>query len=102
MSTILLLDYTSDTGLYYYKTYVPVARLSSFRLLIALANCNRWPIESFDLDSAFLNSVLSNDEVVYLKQPAEFSEADLKQYVFRLVKALYRLKQEAKSWYDTL
>ena len=46
--------------------------------------------------------MLGDNEVVYLEQPVDFSKADPKQYVFRLVKALYRLKQGAKSWYDTL
>ena len=94
--------FTQIHGVDYYETYAPVARLASFRLLIALANRNCWPIESFDFDSAFLNSVLGEDEVVYLEQPVDFSEADPKRYVFRLVKALYGLKQGAKSWYDAL
>lgn len=94
--------FTQIHGVDYYETYAPVARLSSFQLLIALANRNEWPIESFDFDSTFLNSVLGDNEVVYLEQPADFSEADPKRYVFRLVKALYGLKQGAKSWYDAL
>jgi len=67
-----------------------------------VANRNKWPVDTFDFDSAFLNSVLSDDEVVYLEQPKDFIEDDPKVYVLRLHKALYGLKQGAKNWYDAL
>jgi len=89
-------------GINYYETYAPVARLASFRFLIAIANCNGWPLDSFDFDSAYLNSVLGDDEIVYLEQPKDYAQKDAKRYIFRLVKALYGLKQGAKSWYDSL
>jgi len=67
-----------------------------------MANCEGWPINCFDFDSAFLNSTLSDNEVIYLKQPKDFAEGDPKRRVFRLHKVLYRLKQGAKNWYDML
>ena len=94
--------FTQIHGIDYYETYAPVARLASFRLLIAMANRNNWPLESFDFDSAYLNSVLSDDEVIYLEQPKEYSRGDPKKYVFRLHKALYGLKQGARNWYETM
>ena len=48
-------------GVNYYENYTPVARLASFQLLIAMANRSGWPLDSFDFDSAYLNSVLSDD-----------------------------------------
>ncbi len=65
--------FTQIHGIDFYETYAPVARLSSFRLLIALANRNGWPLDCFDFDSAFLNSELADDEVIYLEQPARIS-----------------------------
>ena len=59
-------------------------------------------MDSFDFDSAYLNSVLSDDEKIYLEQPAEYSSGDRKKFVFRLHKALYGLKQGAKNWYEAL
>ena len=73
--------FTQIHGINFYETYVPVARLASFRLLLAMANRNKWPVNTFDFDSAFLNSVLSDDEVVYLEQPKDFIEDDPKVYV---------------------
>jgi Reverse transcriptase (RNA-dependent DNA polymerase) len=94
--------FTQIYGVDFYETYAPVARLSSFRLLLAMANRNGWPADSFDFDSAYLNSILSDDEVIYLEQPAEYTKGNAKGYVFRLRKALYGLKQGARSWYETL
>ena len=60
----------------YYETYAPVARLASFRLLLALAAHKGWPIDAFDFDSAYLNSVLDEGEVIYLEQPPGYETAD--------------------------
>src|SRR5580765_1363923 len=93
--------FTQVYGVDYYETYAPVARLASFRMLLAMANRNRWPADSFDFDSAYLNSVLSDDEVVYLEQPPDFPVGDPRK-VLRLHKALYGLKQGARHWYKAL
>jgi len=89
-------------GVDYHKTYAPVACLASFHFLIAIANRNRWPLDSFDFNSTYLNSVLGEDKVVYLEQLRDYPQKNLKHYVFHFVKALYGLKQAAKSWYDSL
>ena len=82
--------------------YAPVARLTSFRLLLALAARNGWAVDNFNFDSAYLNSKLGNDEVIYLEQPAGYETKDRRGWVWMLLKALYGLKQGAKNWYDTL
>jgi len=86
----------------YYETYTPVARLATFRILLATANRNNWPVKSFDFDTTFLNSILKDDEMIFMEQPKGYQRADPKRYVFRLLKALYGLKQGAKNWYDAL
>jgi hypothetical protein len=79
-----------------------------------MANRNGWPADSFNFDSAYLNSVLSDDKVIYLEQPPQISsdqsrgqEASVswinpRKQVFWLHKALYGLKQGARSWYESL
>jgi hypothetical protein len=94
--------FTQIHGVNFTLMYTPVARMSSFRLVLALAACNGWPVDAFNFDSAFLNGVLGDNEVVYLEQPADQATANRKEYVFRLQKALYGLKQGAKNWYDAL
>jgi hypothetical protein len=94
--------FTQIYGIDYYETYAPVARLSSFRLLLAIAARNNWPVDTFDFDSAYLNSVLGEDEVIYLEQPPGYETNDRRYWVCRLYKALYGLKQGAKNWYEAL
>lgn len=94
--------FTQIYGVDYYQTYAPVAKLSSFRLLLAVAARNGWPTDSFDFDSAYLNGELDDDEVVYMEQPPGHEFANRHRYVLRLIKALYGLKQSARVWYNKL
>ncbi|GJS34513.1 retrovirus-related pol polyprotein from transposon TNT 1-94 [Tanacetum coccineum] len=53
-----------------------------------------------DMKIAFLNGKLK--EEVYVSQPEGFVDPDHPHHVYRLKKALYRLKQAPRAWYDTL
>ncbi|GJW73875.1 copia protein [Tanacetum coccineum] len=53
-----------------------------------------------DVKSAFLNG-FTNEEV-YVAQPLGFIDFAKPNYVFRLKKSLYGLKQASKAWYDLL
>ena len=94
--------FTQIYGVDYYETYSPVARLASFRLLMAIAARNGWALDNFDFDQAFLNSILGEDEIIYLEQPPGYKRKDREQWVYRLLKSLYGLKQGSKNWYDAL
>nr|GFD51512.1 uncharacterized mitochondrial protein AtMg00810-like [Tanacetum cinerariifolium] len=53
-----------------------------------------------DVKTAFLNGELKKE--VYVSQPEGFVDPDRSTHVYRLKKALYRLKQAPRAWYDTL
>ncbi|GJR88940.1 retrovirus-related pol polyprotein from transposon TNT 1-94 [Tanacetum coccineum] len=53
-----------------------------------------------DVNSAFLNGFIN--EEVYVVQPPRFIDFAKPNYVYRLKKALFDLKQAPKSWYDRL
>ena len=53
-----------------------------------------------DVKSAFLNCPLQ--EEVYVSQPPRFVDPDHKDYVYKLHKALYGIKQAPRAWYDHL
>ena len=77
--------------------------MASFRLLLAIAARNNWPVDAFDFNSAYLNSILDDeDETIYLEQPPNYPTMDCGHYIWKLLKTLYGLKQGAKNWYDTL
>jgi len=53
-----------------------------------------------DVKSAFLNGYLK--EEVFVSQPPGFENHDFPNYVFKLDKALYALKQAPRAWYEWL
>nr|GEX20867.1 hypothetical protein [Tanacetum cinerariifolium] len=59
-----------------------------------------FPIYQMDVKTAFLNGPLK--EEVYVAQPDGFVDPDHPEKVYRLRKALYRLKQAPRAWYDEL
>jgi len=53
-----------------------------------------------DVKNAFLNGVIY--EEVYVKQPPGFEDLKHHEYVFKLKKSLYGLKQAMGAWYERL
>ena len=89
--------FTQVQGVDYFKTFAPVARLSSIRFILVVAARNNWEINMFDFHSAYLNGVLSDGETFYMEQPPYHEVADRSCYVVKLRKSLY-----GRKWYDTL
>ena len=94
--------FTQVLGVDYYDTWATVAKLGSIRFLLATAAQHGWPIDMFDFHSAFLNGQLDSDEEVFMEQPQRYEELDKTQYICKLFKLLYRLKQAGRKWYDVL
>ena len=80
----------------YFDTFALVARMTSIRLLIALAAIHSLVIHQMDVKTAFLNGDL--DEEVYMKQPDGFLVLGQEHKVCKLLKSLYGLKQAPKQW----
>ena len=85
-------------GIDYFETYAPVARITSIRVLFALASIYDLYIHQMDVKTAFLNRDL--DEEVYMEQPEGFVLPENEKKVCRLVKSLYGLKQAPKQWHE--
>ena len=88
-------------GVDYDDTYAPVAKLASSRVVIAMANRLRLTLHQVDIKGAYLNGVLRDDEVLYMRQPPGYSAPGAGTRVLRLQKALYGLKQAGRRWYQT-
>nr|GFA27456.1 zinc finger, CCHC-type [Tanacetum cinerariifolium] len=87
-------------GIDYFDTYAPVARISTIRLLIAMASIHTLIIHQMDVKTIFLNGEL--DEEVYMNQPRGFIMPDNKNKVCKLIKSLYELKQAPKHGIKSL
>ncbi|GJU77311.1 zinc finger, CCHC-type containing protein [Tanacetum coccineum] len=90
--------FKQKSGIDYFDTYAPVARISTIRLLIAMASIYNLIIHQMDVKTAFLNGDL--DEEVYMNQPQGFIMPGNKNKVCKLIKTLYRLKQAPKKWHQ--
>lgn len=92
--------YSQIEGVDYEETFTPVTRLESIWLLIGMACHLKFKLYQMDVKSAFLNGYLK--EEVYVSQPKGFEDLVHPNYVLRLKKALYRLKQAPHAWYERL
>ena len=86
--------YKQREGLDYFDTYSPVTRITSIRMLIAIAAIHNLEIHQMDVKTVFLNGNL--DEEIYMEQPEGFIVHGQEKKVCRLVKSLYGLKQAPK------
>ncbi|GJU85291.1 zinc finger, CCHC-type containing protein [Tanacetum coccineum] len=81
-----------------FYTYAPVARISTIRLLIALASIHNLIIHQMDVKTSFLNGEL--DEEVYMNQPQGFIMPGNENKVCKVILSLYGLKQAPKQWHQ--
>ena len=68
-----------------------VARMEAIRLRLSYAVNHNITLYQMDVKSAFLNGVIS--EEVFVKQPPGFEDLKHPDYVYKLKKSLYCLKQ---------
>jgi hypothetical protein len=92
--------YSQTPGIDYEEVFSPVARHSSIRTLLALANKHNLEIHQMDVKTAFLNGHIEHD--IYMSQPDGFVDQEHPEYVCKLKKSLYGLKQSARCWNQTL
>ena len=58
--------FTQIYGVDYFTTFSPVAKLASFRTILAIASRYNWDIDSFDFNGAYLNGKLDENEEIYM------------------------------------
>jgi hypothetical protein len=93
-------SYSQMTGVDFDETFAPMAKFITIRLILAIAAAMDWEIHQIDVKTAFLNGVL--EVVIYMNQPEGFVQNGKKHLVCKLIKALYRLKQSPRTWYQRI
>lgn len=83
-------------GIDYDETYAAVAKMTSFRILVALAAAHNTRLTKLDVANAFLESDIDSD--VYIHPPQGLPQHGF----FKLKKALYGLKQSPRLFQQTL
>ena len=96
MARLVVKGYKQKEGVDYFDTYSPVTRITSIRMLIAIAVLHNLEIHQMDVKTAFLNGELN--EEIYMEQLEGFIVLGQEKKVCRLIKSLYGLKQALKQW----
>lgn len=99
---LVIKGYEQVEGTDYGETYAPVAKLVSFRLLLAIAARYSWLVHHMDVVTAFLNPLVDEDIFMEAPEGIEWLESSWSvenQQICKLKKSLYGLKQAPRLWY---
>ena len=88
--------YSQRQGVDYNETYAPVAKASSLHIRLSIAAHEDWEIDQGNITTVFLLATL--DEEIYMQQPEGFVKVGTEQYVCKLKRSIYGLKQSPRVW----
>jgi transposase InsO family protein len=94
---LVVKGFLQKEGYDFFDTYSPVTRITSIRVLMAIAALHNLEIHQMDVKTAFLNGDL--EEEIYMEQPEGFVIPGQERKVCKLVKSLYGLKQAPLQWH---
>ncbi|GJZ87531.1 retrovirus-related pol polyprotein from transposon TNT 1-94 [Tanacetum coccineum] len=86
--------YSQEERIDYDETFAPVVRMNAIMIFLVYATYMNFIVFQMDVKSAFLNGKIKE---VYIKHPPDFESSEFPDYVCKLDKALYRLKQAPKG-----
>ena len=89
--------YAQKEGIDYNEVFSHVVKHSSIRILLALVAQFNMELVQMDVKTAFLHGDL--EEEIYITQPDGFKVAGKEDWVCKLNKSLYGLKQSPRQWY---
>ncbi|GJV71304.1 DNA polymerase zeta catalytic subunit-like protein [Tanacetum coccineum] len=81
---LVIKGFRQREGLDYFDTYSPVTRITSIRMVLAIATLRNLDVHQMDVKTAFLNGDLK--EEIYMNQPEGFIAPGQQSKVCRLVK----------------
>lgn len=84
-------------GVDFDEIFSPVVKMTLIRVILGLAASLNLEVEQMDVKTTFLHGDL--EEEIYMEQPEGFLVKDKEDYVCRLKKSLYGLKQALRQWY---
>jgi len=88
--------YAQVEGVEFEKTFYPAARIEAIRMFLAFSFYRKHKVYHMDVKKTFLNGDL--EEEVYMEKQKGFLLTEKKDYVYRLKKSLYGVKQDPRAW----
>jgi hypothetical protein len=76
--------------------------MESWRILLHLAAHLGWDAQQIDIKTAFLYGLLPEEETQFMYQPTSFEEPGKEDWVWKLVRGLYGMKQASCIWNRTM
>jgi hypothetical protein len=90
--------FSQKEGIDFNETFAPTMHLKTARVLLALAARENLEVRQYDISTAFLHASLT--EEVYVKQPPGHLVAGKEDWVYKLKKAMYGLKNAPRAYSD--
>lgn len=90
-------NFTQRKAVDYNEIFSPVIKYKTIRFILALVVQFNWELEQLDIKIVFLHGELEDD--IYMSQPQGFEEKGKLDFVYKLQKSLYGLKQSHWQWY---
>ena len=90
--------FSQQQGIDFNETFAPTMHIKTARVLVALAARLGLEIKQYDVSTAFLHASLA--EEVYVKQPPGHVTKGKEEWVYKLKKAMYGLKNAPKAYSD--
>nr|GEV07092.1 copia protein [Tanacetum cinerariifolium] len=103
-SRLIVRGYRQEEGIDFEESFIPVAKMEAIRIFLAYAAHKSFTVFQMEVKTAFLHGSLKED--VYVCQPEGFIDTDHPSHVYKLKKALYRLKPDIvhatclSAWYQ--
>ena len=86
--------FSQEKGVDYTEIFSPVVKHASIRVLLAMVVHQDLELEQLDVKTTFLHGELEED--IYMAQPDCFQVPGKEEYICRLKKSLYGLKQSPR------
>lgn len=88
--------HSQEYGLDYDKTFSRVVWHTTVRIILSLAVQFHWELHQHDVKNSFVHGDLQDE--VFMKQPRGFVDPRYPDYVCKLRKWLYGLKEAPRTW----
>jgi hypothetical protein len=93
---LVAMGYSQVQGVDYKEVFAPTIRLETLCLILTLLAAKKWSGRQVDFKTAFLNGHL--DEPVYMAQPPGFKDPTHPDWVCKVTRSIYGLKQSPQEW----